>query len=557
MKDPQINLLRFSFLFFLILLAGEAAIAQASQEVVPEVKAVTVFLNRAQVFSTARTSVGAGQTEVIISNVPANIDVNSIQVEARGKVTLFGIRYENEYLQRQRKAKDLVKIEDSIAYFQQAITAINDQNDVYRKEETLMLANQSIGGQKGVIAEDLEDVADLFRNRLFSIRANIRKNDLRMVKLNEGLQRFYNQLNNYNNRNVQATGNIMVTLNSDGAAPVEFDLNYVVHNAGWKPLYDIRATNTKNPVKLFYKANVYQNTGVSWNNVKLTLTTDNPAVGVNKPELNPWYLDLPVIEKRKKKESPVIVTTQEASGLTEAEKNMGAAEAGDDSWGSEESAPEPAAASVADYTEISEGAIAVNFNLGIPASIPADGKMHLVEIQQFDVPALYTYSAVPKLAPEAFLMARITNWDDFKILPGEANIFLEGTFTGMTRLDPQTTGDTLTVSLGRDKRVVVTREKVKEFKSRSFLGNNRKETHGYLISVRNNREIPVEITMEDQIPVSNNSQVEVELEEGSGGNLEKATGKVTWQLKLKPNETEKIPLKFSIKYPKNQQVSGL
>src|SRR5690606_38463416 len=134
--------------------------------------------------------------------------------------------------------------------------------DILRKEEGMILANQSIGGEKGVTVDELEDIADFFRQRLTSIRGNILKSEIKLKILNEKAQNLRNQLGEMNNRRALPTGRILVNVSAENATPLNLEVSYVVYNAGWQPTYDLRATNTKSPMKLFYKANVFQNTGV-------------------------------------------------------------------------------------------------------------------------------------------------------------------------------------------------------------------------------------------------------------------------------------------------------
>ena len=212
---------------------------------------------------------------------------------------------------------------------------------------------------------------------------------------------------------------------------------------------------------------------------------------------------------------------------------------------------------MADYTEVTETTLMVEFNIKLPYTIPSDGKPHPIELQQHDLKATYQHMAVPKLAPSAFLVAHITGWDEYNLLPGQANAYFAGTFVGESYLDANATADTLTISLGVDKNVTVTRERNKEFRNKGLFGNNIKEMAGYLISVRNSKTSPVSIIVEDQIPVSAMSTISVETQELSGGKLDPITGKVTWNLKLNPNETKKLNLKFEVKYPKGTQLPGL
>ena len=215
------------------------------------------------------------------------------------------------------------------------------------------------------------------------------------------------------------------------------------------------------------------------------------------------------------------------------------------------------ATSTADFTEAVATTLAAEFKIGIPFSVPSDGEPHTVDVQQRSLTTAYAHTTVPKLDPTAFLVAHLTNWENLKLLPGEANIFLDGTFTGKSVIDPTQTKDTLTLSLGRDQNVVVQRERMKDFQKRSTLGSNIKEQFGYEISLRNTKSTPVTITVEDQIPISTHSDIEVSEIETNGGKLDKETGKVTWLVTLKPNETVKRTLRFEVKYPKNNRVSGL
>ena len=113
----------------------------------------------------------------------------------------------------------------------------------------------------------------------------------KIKKLNERLVKLQQQFNEQNELYSRNTSEIVINLSADAATAVDLDVNYVVANAGWYPVYDLRAINTKNPVQLSYKANVFQATGEEWKNVKLKLSTANPNLGGMKPEVYTWYLD--------------------------------------------------------------------------------------------------------------------------------------------------------------------------------------------------------------------------------------------------------------------------
>jgi uncharacterized protein (TIGR02231 family) len=128
---------------------------------------------------------------------------------------------------------------------------------------------------------------------------------------------------------------------------------------------------------------------------------------------------------------------------------------------------------------------------------------------------------------------------------------------GKSYIDPNNVKDTLAVSMGRDKRVVVKREKLKEFSTRRTIGSNQRDSYAWEISVRNTKSEPIQVTVEDQVPVSQQNQIEVTVQDLGGAKYDKGTGKLTWMLSLQPNETKKVVFKYEVKYPKDTNISGL
>jgi len=209
------------------------------------------------------------------------------------------------------------------------------------------------------------------------------------------------------------------------------------------------------------------------------------------------------------------------------------------------------------YVTVDQNQLTADFNIAIPYSIPSDGKKYMVDVQTFSLPAVYTYSVVPKLERDAFLLARITGWDELNLLSGTANIYFEGSFVGNSYIDTRSTKDTLEISLGRDKRIVVTREKRKDVSSTKFIGGSTVKELNYLITVRNGKNVPVKIVIEDQVPVSKNTDIEVKTIDYDGGEYFPETGKIKWTLDIPAAGTASKKLNFSVKYPKNKIVDGL
>ncbi len=204
--------------------------------------------------------------------------------------------------------------------------------------------------------------------------------------------------------------------------------------------------------------------------------------------------------------------------------------------------------------DINENPTNISFDIKLPYIIPNDGKTYVVDINQYDVPATYRYYCVPKIDPDAFLTAEITNWEELNLLPGEANLFFEGTFVGKSSLNPNRTQDTLFLSLGRDKSIVIERTKQKDFNKRPFIGANRTETRTFEIAIRNKKTQTIHLTLEDQVPLSTDKDIEVEVETDKEAKKNNDTGAVTWELDLPPATEKKLLLKYQVKYPKDRTL---
>jgi len=176
-------------------------------------------------------------------------------------------------------------------------------------------------------------------------------------------------------------------------------------------------------------------------------------------------------------------------------------------------------------------------------------------LQNFKIPATYRYHTVPKLDQSAFLLASITNYGQYNLLSGQANVFFGETFIGQVFLNPDITADTMLVSLGRDERIVVKRTRVQDKISRKLFSGSQKDTYAYETVIRNNKGFPIEIEILDQIPLTRRKEIEVELLEKDGASYNETYGKLIWNFTIKPNESRKLKLSYSVKYPEGKKVS--
>ena len=201
-----------------------------------------------------------------------------------------------------------------------------------------------------------------------------------------------------------------------------------------------------------------------------------------------------------------------------------------------------------------ENQTSINFEINTPYSIQSDSKNYTVDMVTYELPALYQYFAVPKVSNTAYLIAGITNWEQYQLLEGEANVFFEQTFVGKSLLDVRYSTDTLEISLGRDKMVTIEREKESDFTEKSFLGNKKTASRLWKTTIKNNKSQPVSMVVLDQVPVSTLEEIEVEVQSLSGGKHDVKTGEIKWEFKLAPSDTKLLELKYEVKYPRNKNL---
>jgi uncharacterized protein (TIGR02231 family) len=520
---------------------------------------VTVFLRGAQVNRDSKARLQKGKNVLVFRGLAAGIDPKSIQVSAPENVLINSVTHEINFLEKQKDNPRLTKVSDSLETVRDLMEVKKNERTVLDIEKKMVLANQKLGSEKsGVTMEELLKAANFFRQRLTEIEnklLTISDEERELKRSQNRLKRQFVELNGQRNR---PSNDIRVILQTFTEETVPVSIRYLVAEASWTPGYDLRATNTESPIRLDYRADVYQNTGVDWNNVQLTLSSGNPNQGGTQPSLNPWnlYVQAPYDYKWESKARGQRAAPAPAVSRDEAESESEE----EDGWGDDGDAYEAdfeTSETLADYTTVSEGATTAEFAISIKQSVSSGGKPQQVSIQSSELPAYYQHFAVPKLDKDAFLLARVTDWESLNLLPGAVQIFFEGTYVTESYIDPNFTRDTLDFSLGRDKKVVIERERLKDFSKVKTIGFNRQKTFAYEIKVRNTKAEAVNIVLEDQIPISMDKDITVKVEEVSGGKLNEETGKLTWDLKLAAGESKSMKLIFSVKHPKNKSVPGI
>jgi len=597
---------RIFFLVAACFLAIAATAGDGPTVVASSLQSVMVYRSGAEMMHKATAHLASGNSELIIDDVSTTLEPASIRVGCAGGVTIMSVTFSKDYLQPETVSPLVKKLQDSIAVLarEQEHLSVLTQSDQQLLD--VLNSNKNFGGtQNGLSAAELIKMMDYYRQQLIGLRTEMSGYADRTSRLNAIQENLEKQIREEESKNTKTSGRILLQVLTPVAGNYEFTVSYLTMAAHWEPAYDLKVTGIGDPLQLLYKARLVQSSGIDWKHVKLSLSTSLPSQGGNAPTLKARFLGfieiVAVNGKRFYNDAvgnslvgsvPGVAVNKDVDGNFKirgfASTSLGqplyivnGQEMNPDEYakldpnkigdiqvlkGDQATAVYGLRASsgvvvitlkseLGDYVGINDNQLDVVFDIDIPYDIPSNGKAQGVELKEYKVPCVFEDYAAPVAEKEAFLLGQVQGWEKLNLLPGEASITVEGTYIGKSFIDPGSTQDTLSLTLGQDKRIVVKREKVTDFSSVNFLGSSKKEVFTYQITVRNNKKEKAEMMLKDQYPISTDKDIEVELLDNGGATVNKDNGVLTWKLELAPGEIKKCRISYSVKYPKDKTVN--
>ncbi len=279
-------------LLLIFLLNASFLFADTANPIKSSVKSVTVFVDGAQVTRVAKISIPVGTTEFSFIKLSPHIQENSIQISGLDHVSILSINYAINHLSKLDNSESIEKLQKDIQKLNDAIEFEEDLISGYEEELNIIKENRKLGNNNQVVSlEKLKQFSAYYRARITEIHRMIHKSLKKKRDYNKQINDIKKQLAELNVSDKIQTGEIKVKLNTAISKHLNLIIKYNVDKAGWFPVYDLKAKNINKPLDLYYKAHVYQNTGVSWTNVKLTLSTNDPNTNNLKPEMGTKYLN--------------------------------------------------------------------------------------------------------------------------------------------------------------------------------------------------------------------------------------------------------------------------
>jgi uncharacterized protein (TIGR02231 family) len=534
---------------------------------------VKLYLTAGQMTHNQKVKLEQGRNKLIFSGVSAYADPRSIQFSAEGDYHVVSVSTEMDFLAAESFNPRISVLKDSMELLEDAHQMNVDIIDSYHAEKAVLNTNRDLGGNnQNLTVTQIREAADFYRTRTLKINKELTKLRKEQSKYEEDIELIRFQLVELNYFENQRSNQVIVLLDVDSKSEVPTSLKYLVSDCGWAATYDLSAQDINQKINLKYKAQVYNNTGNDWDNIDLILSTADPRLSASHPVLTPWYLsnyigtyttriadysaqEVTMDEVRSNAISSINIANQRAYDNYYNKDKQQAFQFGvaENTFKLQEQQNVGNQTAQMETIDISE--LSTEFEIENKFSCPSDAKPYTVNVKDMHLDATFSHVTVPKLDGAAFLMAHIVGWQELELIPGKTNVYFGGKYVGVSEITTRNVSDTLSLSFGRDNKVMVLRKLKKEYSTKKVVGSSKKDSYMYEVAIRNNREAPIRIEVYDQVPISKSNEITVSVDELSGTSKDPETGEVKWILSIDPSKVKSKSLGYTIKYPKNMNVS--
>lgn len=502
----------------------------------------TIFLRGAELDNNVTLNLPAGQSEVVLSNIANNIDPKSLSISIDNDDVIIN-------------TINVKKIPIAPIY-PTAITVLIDKQKEINKQIEVLNININVGDEQIALLKDqsffgygetqsLEHSSqkfDFISQKMTSILNQQKAAQEEIAELTEKLEELNRQLEIDMPIIAKEKTQIVLSLGTSKNLTSKMRISYITPDAGWSPAYDIRSQGMDKPILLTYKADVIQNTGLNWDKVKLVLTSTNPSLNITAPTLSPWYLSL-YNNTAKFRNSNMDMKMAMPAPVSEAMN---------------EAPREQLSKGVTRYVTTNNNGINLSHAIALPYTLKNSTEPNTLVINQKEVVADYRYLTTPKLVEEVYLQAEVKDWENLNLLNGRANIYYMNSFVGNSYINTNELTELLSIPFGIDKNIQISRinnEKIR--KEPIFIGTTIEQKESYTIKLRNTYNSPVKVTIYDQLPLSQENNINVADAVYKDGVLDKDTGEIKWNITLGAKEEKSLPLNYTLSYPKNRQIVGL
>lgn len=502
----------------------------------------TIFLRGAELDNNVTLNLPAGQSEVVLSNVANNIDPKSLSISIDNDDVIINTINVKKIPIPPNYPSAIVALMEKQKEINKRIEVLNININVGDEQIALLKDQSFFGHDETQSLEHSSQKFDFISQKMTSILNQQKIAREEIAELTEQFEELSRKLEIDMPIIAEEKTQIVLSLGASKNLTSKMRISYITPDAGWSPAYDIRSQGMDKPILLTYKADVIQNTGLNWDKVKLVLTSTNPSLNITAPTLSPWYLAL----------------YNDNAKFRSKSMSMEMASAPSPTIMREESHEKQLNKGVTRYVTTHNNGINLSHAIALPYTLKNSTEPNTLVINQKEVVADYRYLATPKLVEEVYLQAEVKDWENLNLLNGRANIYYMNSFVGNSYINTNELTELLNIPFGIDKNIQISRinnEKIR--KEPIFIGTTIEQKESYTIKVRNTYNSPVKVTIYDQLPLSQENNINVADAVYKDGVLDKDTGEIKWNITLGAKEEKSLPLNYTLSYPKNRQVVGL
>lgn len=276
---------------FLFLIVSIYSFGQKQIPLASEIKKVTVFFQGAQVEHYRSTELKAGKQELVFEKLTDFVDPNSVQVKAKGDITILSVRTRKNYEDLKMTNSEIAELNLKKKKLEDKDLILRDEYDILSLDKNLLLNNRDLkGNEQGLKVAELKEAYTFMHQKMTEITSRQSAIYSELEILNKEINQIEQEINSQRSKPVTNFTEIIVEIDVEKATKGEFYFSYITPNATWKPYYDMRSDGIGKPVRLEAKALVSQTSGISWDNIDLVLSTNDPYENSKEPILNPWFL---------------------------------------------------------------------------------------------------------------------------------------------------------------------------------------------------------------------------------------------------------------------------